>query len=107
LVRKFSISLMVALVLVAMLWGNCLSCPQVTAAHSCCHKPQPASAACHTQSLQHFVKAETPAPTVPAVALLAEVPATTAELPELRISARIANVLTPPGAAHSPLTLRI
>ena len=104
--RKFSISLTVALVLVAMLWGNCLSCPQVTAAHSCCHKPQPASAACHTQSMQHFVKAEKPAPVAPSAALLAEIPAPTV-LPVLQFSAPIANLLTPPGASHSPLTLRI
>lgn len=104
--RKFSISLTIALVLVAMLWGNCLSCPQIATAHSCCHKPQPASAACHTQSMQHFVKAERPAPVAPSVALLAEVPAP-AVVPALQFSAPIATLLTPPGASNSPLSLRI
>jgi hypothetical protein len=105
-VRKFSISVTVALVLMAMLWGNCLSCPQMTAAHSCCHKPQPASAACHTQGLQHFVKAERPAPAAPSVAVLADV-AAPAVLPELRVSAPIASLLTPSGGSSSPLPLRI
>jgi hypothetical protein len=106
LVRKFSISLTVALVLAAMLWGNCLSCPQMTAPHSCCHKSQPASAACHTQGMQHFVKAEKTAPVAPSIAVLPDAPAP-AVLPELRISARIATLLTPPGGTSSPLPLRV
>jgi hypothetical protein len=46
-------------------------------AHRCCHKSQPVSAACHTESLQNFVKAETAAPVAPlvAVALPVELPA--------------------------------
>ena len=104
---------MVALALLAMLWGNCLSCPEILAgavshqaAHSCCPKPQPASASCHTQGMQHFVKAETPAPVVPYVAVLGDLPAQ-AVLPAQRISAPLVNMHAPPGESNPPLALRI
>jgi hypothetical protein len=101
---------MVALALLAMLWGNCLSCPEIMAghqpAHSCCHKPQPASTSCHTQGLQHFVNAETPAPVVPHVAVLAEIPAPPV-LADRRTPAPLVNMRTPPGESNAPLALRI
>jgi hypothetical protein len=83
-VRTVSNSIMAALVVVALFWGNCLSCPQLLAAlhshqpaHGCCHKTQPASSACQTQLLKSFVKAETstPAPSLPVMARLVETPA--------------------------------
>jgi hypothetical protein len=39
--------------------------------HSCCPGPQHQSIACHTQDLQHFVKADVGAP-VPALPVLAD-----------------------------------
>jgi hypothetical protein len=58
-------SLMAALVLVALLAGNCLSCPQMLLAlathqapHSCCHHKQPVKVECQSQALGHFVKTE-------------------------------------------------
>jgi hypothetical protein len=113
LLRKCSISLMATLAMVSLLWGNCLSCPQMMAAltshpadHSCCHKPQPASARCHTEDLRHFVKTDTHAPVAPAVAEWAGL-AAPAVLPAQRFTAPPANVHAPPGDSNSPLALRI
>jgi hypothetical protein len=105
-VQKLSIPLTVALVLVAMLWGNCLSCPQIADAHSCCHKPQPASAACHTQILRHFVKAEKAVPVAPSVALLADLPSPIV-LARQVWAVPVARADVPPGGSNSPLTLRV
>jgi hypothetical protein len=96
---------MVALVVIAMFWGNCLSCPVMTAgsAHSCCHKPQPASAKCHSQNLQHFVQAEmhTPAIALPVEGLTADV-----WMPSWSHSDTLI-VRTPPGDLIIPTALRI
>lgn len=65
-------SLMALLLLGALLWGNCLSCPQMllglashAPAHDCCKHPgkQPATSQndCQSFALKHFVKAD-PAP---------------------------------------------
>jgi hypothetical protein len=104
---------MVTLALVAMLWGNCLSCPDMLAAtashqpdHSCCHKPQPAQVKCHTQSMQHFVQAETHAPVAPVAAELAETPAL-AMLPVRWTSAPLPALHAPPGSPTLSTTLRI
>ena len=78
---------MAALVVVALFWGNCFSCPQLLAAlqshqpaHGCCHKTKPESSACQTQLLKIFVKAESsvPAPALPVAARLVEPPAAAA-----------------------------
>ena len=72
---------MTALVVVALFWGNCFTCPQVLLAlkshqpaHGCCHKTKQTSSGCTTQVLQHFVKADpaTHAPAVPVVAAVAQ-----------------------------------
>jgi hypothetical protein len=77
--RTFLTSAMAILVIAALFWGNCLTCPQAVSAvqkhegaHACCHKSQPGSEDCPTQNLQNFVKADiaTPAPAlVPAGAV--------------------------------------
>ena len=51
----------VALIVLALVWGNCLSCPQMALAaqqssHDCCHPTQPVKADCSSQTLAHFVK---------------------------------------------------
>jgi hypothetical protein len=73
--RTFSSSLLAALIIAALFWGNCFSCPQALLSarnHGCCHRTKQASSGCQTQALQHFVKAEfnTQAPPVVAVAAL-------------------------------------
>lgn len=104
---------MVALAVVAMLWGNCLSCPDMFAAmtshqadHSCCHKPQPASVKCHTQGMQHFVQAETHTVGAPAVAELAE-PVAPAALPEQWAHTPLAAERALPDRIPLLVTLRI
>jgi len=91
------------LAILAMLWGNCLSCPQMTDAHSCCHKTQPASADCHTQDLQHFVKAEG---SQPFVAVLAPTPAP-AVPPTFHTAGPIVSLPLPAGFSTPPLNLRV
>jgi hypothetical protein len=56
--RTLCSSLMAALVVMALFFGNCLSCPQMLAqgAHRCCHRSQPGTAKCQSQGLQSFVK---------------------------------------------------
>jgi hypothetical protein len=77
--RVFSSSVMAALVVVALFWGNCFSCPQALLAlashqraHQCCHKTK-AAADCGTQNLHQYVKADsgTHAPVLPVVAVAA------------------------------------
>jgi len=70
-------SLMAALIVVALFWGNCLSCPQMLLAaaahqpaHSCCHPTKSAGTTCQSQGLQHFLKAA-PQTQRPAIALVA------------------------------------
>jgi hypothetical protein len=62
--RQVSNILMAALVVSALFFGNCLSCPQMLMAiaghqpgHGCCHHPT-AKIDCHSQALSHFVKAQ-------------------------------------------------
>jgi hypothetical protein len=77
--RAISSSIMAALVVVALFWGNCFSCPQALLAltshqpaHQCCHKTKSAAPGCETQNLQQFVKgdASAHAPASPVVALV-------------------------------------
>ena len=52
------------LAVVALFFGNCLTCPQMTASQNCCHRNQrchqhqPPSQVCEAQALHHFVKAD-------------------------------------------------
>jgi len=79
--RTISNAMMAALVVAALFWGNCFSCPQMLLslksqgpAHGCCHRGKQTSGGCSMQALQHFVKADpgTHAPAVPIVASVAE-----------------------------------
>jgi hypothetical protein len=56
---------MVLLMVAALFFGNCFSCPQMLLAsmphqpqHNCCPGQQPVSARCQTQGIQHFVKTD-------------------------------------------------
>jgi hypothetical protein len=60
---------MAALIIAALFWGNCFSCPQLLVAqqHQCCHHEKAPTAACQLQNLQHFVKVHAPSPAAPPV----------------------------------------
>ena len=82
--RTVSSSIMAALVVVALFWGNCFSCPQLLLeqnAHQCCHPQKRAMSDCGTQNLQQFVKthAAAQAPAMPVMAL------STVEAPALAV----------------------
>lgn len=81
--RTVSSSIMAALVVVALFWGNCFSCPQALLvltmhqpAHQCCHKTKAPVPTCDTHNLQNFVKADAGAH-VPALPVAAQVSLTT------------------------------
>jgi len=58
--RAVGSSVMAVLVVLALFWGNCFSCPQVLsqASHGCCHHSKAPNTKCQTRVLQHFVKAD-------------------------------------------------
>jgi hypothetical protein len=101
---------MAALIVVALFWGNCLSCPQMLLAvaahqpaHSCCHKTKSAGTGCQSQGLQHFLQAG-PEVRTPAVALVAAVaPAIAVSLPQVAMVAPVEVEHAPPDllALHS------
>jgi hypothetical protein len=102
--RTFSIPLTVLLVVAALFFGNCFSCPQMLLAgqshrpaHNCCPHPQPASAGCQTQAVQHFVKAGDSG----AQPLMAPVAAGIVEVPASAVVSS-APVLVPTFAEHAP-----
>ena len=84
---------MAALVVVALFWGNCFSCPQALLAlkthqpaHQCCHKSKAAAPGCESPNLQQFVKtdpgtqAPAPAPVVMAIVVAPSIPAQAGEV---------------------------
>jgi hypothetical protein len=80
--RAVSNSFLAALVVVALFWGNCFSCPQLllalaqqTPAHACCHHQKTSAPHCETQSLSSFVQAADTHVPAPVPAALAPVPA--------------------------------
>ena len=89
--RTLSSSIMAALVVVALFWGNCFSCPEAVlayashrSAHECCHKSKASTPGCDTQNLQQFVKTHvgTQMPALPVVALsMVEAPAFALDAP--------------------------
>ena len=68
--RAFFNSLMAALVVMALFWGNCFSCPQILLAaqkHGCCPHGKADQKECKTQGLRNFMKADPVVKVVPAV----------------------------------------
>ena len=62
--RQVSNIAMATLIVTALFFGNCLSCPRMLMAlsnhqpgHGCCHHSTP-KIDCHSQVLSHFVKAQ-------------------------------------------------
>jgi hypothetical protein len=72
--RAFFNSVLAALIVAALFWGNCFSCPQLLLAlaqkapHGCCNRSAPVTAACTTDVLKHFVKADPVAVAAPVAA---------------------------------------
>ncbi|HEY1495324.1 MAG TPA: hypothetical protein VGF49_12320 [Candidatus Solibacter sp.] len=103
--RTFSTSVMALLIIAALFWGNCFSCPQVLVAaqkHGCCPHTKSSKTECQTQGLKNFVKAERSAPAVITVAAVVDLPAPASE--------SAAPLLVPRLQAHAPpdtLPLRI
>lgn len=66
--------MLAALIVAALFWGNCFSCPQLLLAasskapHSCCKRPLPMVRTCANNALRHFVKADPVSVAAPAVA---------------------------------------
>jgi len=104
-VRTFSTSILAALVICALFWGNCFSCPQMLRqqAHRCC--PHSKQSNCTNQSLRQFVKADpgsdVPTAAVP-VAAVQDAPAAAVQLAEICTPVSV-SVHAPPG----PFSLRI
>jgi hypothetical protein len=60
---------MAVILMAALFWGNCYSCPQLLLAqqkHGCCPHSKQTSSDCQTQALRNFVKAEKSSAAVPA-----------------------------------------
>lgn len=96
-----SSSFMAVLVVAALFWGNCFSCPQVLLAlqshqpaHGCCHRTKPVSTDCHSQGLRHFVQADPQPPAALAVAELVE--------PVSPVSLTQGAMVAPARAEHAP-----
>jgi hypothetical protein len=81
--RTLSTSVMALLIVAALFWGNCFSCPQLLVAaqkHGCCpHSTKSAKTECQTPGLKNFVKAEKSAPAAITVVAAVELPAPASE----------------------------
>jgi hypothetical protein len=103
--KAFSTTFMAVLVIAALFWGNCFSCPQLLLAaqkHGCCPHTRSSKTECQTQGLKSFVKAETSTPPVIAMVAEVEVPPPSSEAAALE-SAPCVTSHAPPDA----LPLRI
>lgn len=110
--RQASNFLMAMLIVAALFFGNCLSCPQVMMGlashqpgHGCCHH-RSARIDCHSQALSHFVKAQNgnAAPVFAPMGVAPEIAAVTALSGPATAPWRAAD-LAPPDllSLHSPL----
>ncbi len=100
---------MALLVIAALFWGNCFTCPQMlqAAAHGCCQHSKKASQDCSAQSLRNFVKADPAVQDAPAAAPIAiSVQPAAAPLAEL-VAGPIAVVHAPPDRISLHATFRI
>jgi hypothetical protein len=108
--RALSTVFTVALIVTALLWGNCLSCPQFIQAstHKCCPKNQQPDSKCTNEVLRSFVKASPQADAAPAPdaapALLVAAPPVT---PVDRAAVTIAPQPSPPDLQSLHSSFRI
>jgi hypothetical protein len=94
-----STTIMAALVIVALFWGNCFSCPQALLAlqsHGCCHRTKSAPSTCQSQGVKNFVKAESGVQVDPGSVVAAIVKPVLAALFTMRESAISPTEHTPP-----------
>lgn len=111
--RTISSSILAALVVVALFWGNCFSCPQTLLAlklhqpsHGCCHRSKQAPQTCQTQVLRHFVK-DSQKTVVPSVRVTAQ-PAVPSQVVVIsREFAPLPAVHTPPDLLALQASFRI
>jgi len=92
-------SLMVALVVTALFWGNCFSCPQILLAaqkHHCCPHDKADPTECKTQGLRNFVKAEQITQIAPPTAIAAVRPQTAALPLSVPAAVPVPAIYTPP-----------
>jgi hypothetical protein len=111
--KTFSNSLLAGLIVAALFWGNCFSCPQLLlslaqkAPHGCCKRSAPVAKTCTTQVLRQFVKADPVTVAAPAAAPLAEI---SFDAPRILRDESVASVVTlhpPPGLLQLTSLLRI
>jgi hypothetical protein len=109
--RRVSNILMAALIVSALFFGNCLSCPQMMLAmaghqpaHSCCHHSTP-RIDCHSPVLSHFVKAQSYAASRLAVSGVAPAIAAITVVARPAVASWRAADVAPPGllSLRSPL----
>jgi hypothetical protein len=77
--RTISTAALAVLVIAALFWGNCFSCPKLLfaqSAHGCCKRTK---VSCDTQSLKDYVKSEIATDIAPAI-----LPSITIPLPEFQ-----------------------
>ena len=92
-------SLMVALVVTALFWGNCFSCPQILLAaqkHHCCPHGKADPTECKTQGLRNFVKAEQPPQIAPPAVVAAIRPQMAALALSVPATVPVPAIYTPP-----------
>ena len=92
-------SLMVALVVTALFWGNCFSCPQILLAaqkHHCCPHDKADPTECKTQGLRNFVKAEQITQIAPPTVIAAVRPQTAALPLSVPAAVPVPAIYTPP-----------
>src|SRR5947209_4693762 len=102
--RAFCNTVLAVLVISALFWGNCFSCPQLlqAAKHACCPHNGKTTAACQTQVLRNFVKAETQAPAPPAaVEFAVTIPPAPAFEPQAAVPVSIGHAPPDPLTLHS------
>ncbi len=112
-------SLLAVVLLGALLWGNCLSCPQLllslasrSAAHGCCpptgKTPVPTNNDCQSFGLKHFVKTDaTPQLRLPQSALAEIVVAVARNLPVAAGRAALTVPYSPPDLEVLNSSIRI
>jgi hypothetical protein len=99
--RAISNTFLAALIVAALFWGNCLSCPQMLLAfahhapsHGCC-KHKTAKPECTSQKLRNFIKTDPGSVAPPQSAVAPAVPALAAMPLETGVSP-LPEIFSPP-----------
>jgi len=99
--RTISTASLAVLVIAALFWGNCFSCPKLLfaqSAHGCCKRTK---VSCDTQSLKDYVKSDIATDIAPAI-----IPSSTLAIPDsrpLETSPQTPAVITFTGPPITPL----